>query len=226
MDFETAIATLKSRYPDYVLQALKVVSRVAFKEPGSVERHISLIKDKLHDTDEGVCAYACWTAGQIGRNRPEWYEDEIVHLFSLMNHRNEKIRENALFAIGWIGRANPSIIERDIHRIIEKHNDACPRVRLGMIWASENIANSKPDLFENYVDVFEGLLDDPDTRYVRGEAPEIFRVIGKKRPDIVKRSIGALESKLSDNCKVTRIHARGALRIIEKNLSAFAYRPD
>jgi len=218
MDFETAIARLNSERPDDVLQALKVISRTAFKKPELAERPILLIKSKLHDSDEDVCAYACWTAGQIGRSKPEWYEDEISCLFDLMNHQNERIRESALFAVGWIGRAKPSLIERDVHRIVEKHKDVCPKVRLGMIWASENIANSRPDLFEGYIDVYEGLLDDPDTENVRGEAPEFFRVVGKTRPDMVECSIRVLESKLDDGCMVARIHARGALRTIRKNL--------
>lgn len=218
MEFENALVMLNGETAEDVLWALKVISRAAFRKPELVEQHIQTIKNKLHDSDERVCAYACWAAGQIGRNMPEWYEDEINHLFHLINHGNDKIRENAIFALGWIGRAEPCFVEKNVHSIVEKHKDVCPKVRLSMIWASENIANAKPELFEGYIGVYEDLLSDPDEKYVRGEAPEFFRVMGKKRPDLVKRSISILENKMEDECRVTQIHARGALKVIKRNL--------
>lgn len=218
MDLENALVMVNSETTEDVLWALKVISRAAFRKPELVEQHIQIIKSKLHDSDERVCAYACWTAGQIGRNMPNWYEDEVDHLLHLTNHGNDEIRENALFALGWIGRAEPRLVEQNIYSIVEKHKDRCPKVRLSMIWASENIANAKPELFEGYIEVYEDLLSDPDVKYVRGEAPEFFRVMGKKRPDLVKRSISILESKMDDECRVTQIHAKGALKVIKRNL--------
>lgn len=220
MDLGNALVMVNSETAEDVLQALKVISRAAFRKPELVKQHIKIIKNKLHDSDERICAYACWVAGQIGRNMPGWYQDEINHLFHLVNHGNDKIRENALFALGWIGRAEPCLVEKNLQSIVEKHKDVCPKVRLSMIWASENIANAKPELFEGYIEVYEDLLSDPDEKYVRGEAPEFFRVMGKKRPDMVKRSIGVLESKTADDCRVTQIHARGALKIIKRNLTS------
>ncbi len=220
MDFENALVMLYSKNKEDVLQALKVVSRNSFKSPELVDQHITILKEKLYDSDEKVCAYACWVAGQLGRNMPDWYEDEVHYLLHLSNHENDKIRENALFALGWIGRAKPCFVEENIHNIVQKYKDKCPKVRLSMIWASENIAKTKPELFDGYIEIFEGLLHDPDETSVRAEAPEFFRVMGKKRPDMVKRSIKVLESKLDDNCRVTQIHAKGALKVIKRNLSA------
>ena len=60
-------------------------------------------------------------------------------------------------------------------------------------------------------------MDDPDEKYVRPEAPEIFRVIGKHKPKIVAQSLDKLKEKLNDNCKTMHIHSAGAIRIIEKN---------
>lgn len=183
-----------------------------------MEDIIEDIKEKLYHPNEEICAYSCWTAGQIGRNKPEWYEDKINCLFKLLKHNNEKVRENALFALGWIGRANWQHIEKNIQEIISMHKDESPKVRLNMIWASENIAKNKPELFADYIEVFEKLLDDEDTKYVRSEAPEFFRVMGKGRPDLVVNSIPKLEEKLKDENKITQIHAVGALKIIRKNL--------
>ncbi|GAE87197.1 HEAT repeat domain-containing protein [Acetivibrio straminisolvens] len=204
MDFQQAVLEINTDNKKVLLQALKVISRVAFHNPNAVETIIADIKNKLHHSDEDICSYACWTAGQIGRNRPEWYSD--------------KIRENALFALGWIGRADPRLVESRIEEIIHMFRDKCAKVRHSMIWASENIANTKPEIFEKYIDIYESLLDDPDTEYVRGESPEFFRVMGKSRPDIVERSIKKLEKKLEDEDRVTRIHAKGALKVILKNM--------
>jgi hypothetical protein len=89
---------------------------------------------------------------------------------------------------------------------------------MNMIWASENIANSKPELFKNYINIYEDMLDDPDMKLVRSEAPEFFRVMGKNRPDLVERSIPKLKLKTQDENRVTRIHSKGALRVIKRNL--------
>jgi HEAT repeat protein len=67
------------------------------------------------------------------------------------------------------------------------------------------------------VPLFIRLLDDPDTQRVRREAPEILRVIGKRQPEIVECAIPKLVEKLSDEDKVLRIHAQGALDAIRKS---------
>ena len=60
--------------------------------------------------------------------------------------------------------------------------------------------------------VFAELLHDRDDR-VRMEAPEIFRVLGKRRPEFVRPYIELLRtvSKTDDN-RVVRIHCLGAIR--------------
>jgi len=60
--------------------------------------------------------------------------------------------------------------------------------------------------------IYEKLLCDPDER-VRMEAPEIFRVLGKRRPEFVR----PFESELkriseADENRVVRIHCLGALK--------------
>ena len=60
--------------------------------------------------------------------------------------------------------------------------------------------------------VFEGLLHDTDDK-VRMEAPEIFRVLGKRRPEFVRPYITQLQ-KMSetDSNRVVRIHCLGAIK--------------
>ncbi len=60
--------------------------------------------------------------------------------------------------------------------------------------------------------VFENLLHDTDDK-VRMEAPEIFRVLGKRRPEFVMPYITLLQ-KMSetDSNRVVRIHCLGAIK--------------
>ena len=90
------------------------------------------------------------------------------------------------------------------------------KVRLSFIWASENIATNAPDLYERYVPVFEKLLHDADDK-VRMEAPEIFRVLGKRKPEFVRPYAELLQriSETDSNC-VVRIHCAGAVKAISK----------
>jgi len=167
-----------------------------------------------------LVAQTFWAIGQIGIKKPELVGHLIEKAFEHLKNKSPKIREKDLFAIGRTGRANIELVENRIDEIIKLHNDENPKVRMSMIWACENIANTKSILFEKYNDIFEKLLDDEDEKYVRAEAPEIFRVIGKYNPDIVKKSLSKLKEKLNDTYKVTQIHSAGAIRIIEKNLKA------
>ena len=65
------------------------------------------------------------------------------------------------------------------------------------------------------ISVFAALLDDENNR-VRIEAPEFFRVIGKRRPEYDKQYIEKLRYlKEHDDEKVVRIHAKGAIKAIE-----------
>ena len=83
---------------------------------------------------------------------------------------------------------------------------------MGFIWASENIAVNKPDPYKDYMDVFAELLCDANEK-VRMEAPEIFRVLGKRRPEFVRQYMEKLRvlSETDDN-RVVRIHCLGAIR--------------
>jgi len=76
----------------------------------------------------------------------------------------------------------------------------------------KKIATNTPGIYENYMTIFEELLHDPDDK-VRMEAPELFRVLGKRRPEFVRPYLEQLQ-RLSetDNNRVVRIHCLGAIR--------------
>ena len=63
--------------------------------------------------------------------------------------------------------------------------------------------------------IFERLLRDADEK-VRMEAPEIFRVLGKRRPEFVKPYLELLRqiSETDDN-RVVRTHCLGAIKATE-----------
>ena len=63
--------------------------------------------------------------------------------------------------------------------------------------------------------MFEKLLHDPDDK-VRMEAPEIFRVLGKRRPEIVRPFVEELRRiSETDSNRVVRIHCLGAMKAME-----------
>ena len=65
--------------------------------------------------------------------------------------------------------------------------------------------------------VFEKLLYDQDDK-VRMEAPEIFRVLGKRRPQFVKPYIEQLKLIAeTDSNPVVKIHCVGAIKATEQN---------
>ena len=85
-------------------------------------------------------------------------------------------------------------------------------MRLSFIWASENIATNTPDIYGDYMSIYEELLNDTDDK-VRMEAPEIFRVLGKRRPEFVRPYVELLKRIAeTDSNRVVRIHSLGAIK--------------
>ena len=65
---------------------------------------------------------------------------------------------------------------------------------------------------QEHMPVFAKLLRDCDDK-VRMEAPEIFRVLGKRRPDFVAPYLDELRRIAeTDTNRVVRIHCQGAIR--------------
>lgn len=91
-------------------------------------------------------------------------------------------------------------------------------VRLAFVWACENIATNAPELFCEEMNMFYEMIQDKYVR-VRIEAPEIFRVVGKRKPEYVKPYLEKLQwIAENDSHPVVRIHSSGAVRITKKAL--------
>lgn len=94
----------------------------------------------------------------------------------------------------------------------------CSVIWLAFIWASENVATETPDAYEQRLPLYSELLHDSDDK-VRMEAPEMFRVMGKRRPQLVVPYLPILpELSEKDSNPVVRVHSAGAIRITNSQL--------
>jgi len=200
-----------------LIQRAKVISRNGFHNIETINSDdIDFLTQNIKSTDSELVEKIYWAIGQIGIHRPKIVKHLINYAFEDLQNECPAIRENALFALGRTGRADINLVKDRIIEIINLYKDDNAKVRMSMIWACENIANSKTDLFEPYIKIFEEMLDDADEKYVKKEIPEIFRVIGKYNPKLVKQSLEKLREKLNDKNKVMKIHIKGAIKVIEK----------
>lgn len=161
-----------------------------------------------------IQAKALWLLGEMGLLYPLSVQDSIPDIASFLDSSAALLRERAVGALGRIGRGDYSVIEPYWTDLFRFAADDEPKVRLSFIWTSENIATNTPDIYEKYMPVFEKLLYDADDK-VRMEAPEIFRVLGKRRPAFVMPYVEQLKliSETDDN-RVVRIHCLGAIKAI------------
>ncbi len=179
------------------------------------EDSIPYVSSLLSHESVKIQAKALWLLGEMGLAYPQSVHEAVPVIVSFLNSMEPLLRERAVNALGRIGRADYSLIEpywADLFRIA---SDEAPNVRLSFIWASENIATNTPNIYEQYMPVFEGLLHDADDK-VRMEAPELFRVLGKRSPEFVRPYMEQLKliAETDDN-RVVRIHCRGAIKVME-----------
>jgi HEAT repeat protein len=159
-----------------------------------------------------IQAKSLWLLGEIGLAHPLSVQDTVPAIASFLDSPTPLLRERAVTALGRIGRADDSLIEPYWADLFRFASDEDAKVRLSFIWASENIATNSPDVFRNYMPVFAELLHDADDR-VRTEAPEIFRVLGKRRPEFVQPYLEKLQQMSeTDKNRVVRIHCLGAVK--------------
>ena len=138
----------------------------------------------------------------------------IKKIASFIVSENDLLRERAANALGRIGRADYKLVAPYFEELFTLAGDNSPIVRLSFIWASENIATNTPEAYKNHIAVFERLLDDENVR-VRMEAPEMFRVLGKRKPEYVSHCLDKLNAlSKNDADRVVRIHAKGAIKAI------------
>ena len=164
-----------------------------------------------------IKAKALWLLGEMGLVYPLSMQDSVPAVASFCDSSEPLLRERAVNALGRIGRGDYRVIEPYWKDLFRFASDEEPKVRLSFIWASENIATNTPDIYENFMTVFEALLHDTDDK-VRMEAPEIFRVLGKRRPEFVRPYVEQLQRiSETDSNRVVRIHCLGAIKAAELN---------
>ena len=176
------------------------------KEKDKWKDSIPYVSSLLKHESVKIQAKALWLLAEMGLEYPELVKNSISDIVSFCDSSEPLLRERALNALGRIGRAEYQLIEpywKDMFRFAA---DEEPNVRLSFIWASENIATNTPDIYSEHMSVFERLLHDQ-------ESPEIFRVLGKRRPELVLPYLDLLQ-KISetDENRVVRIHSLGAIK--------------
>ena len=179
---------------------------------------IPFVSSLLGHGSEKIKGKALWLLGEIGMVYPQSVRDTVSEIASYLDSPVPFLRERAVNALGRIGRGSYDVIEPYWTALFRFASDGDPKVRLSFIWASENIAVNTPDIYEDHMQVFGELLHDADDR-VRMEAPEIFRVLGKRRPEFVMPFVEQLK-KISekDENRVVRIHCLGAVKAAEGGL--------
>lgn len=182
------------------------------KEKDKWEESIPFVSSLLGHGSEKILAKALWLLGEMGMIYPLSVQESVPAIASFLESSEPLLRERAVNALGRIGRGSYTVIEpywADMFRFASDENS---KVRLSFIWASENIAVNTPDVYKEHMEVFKELLHDEDDR-VRMEAPEVFRVIGKRRPEFVRPYLGLLRRIAeTDGNRVVRIHCSGAIR--------------
>ncbi len=182
------------------------------KDRSRWKESIPSVSSLLAHESAKIQAKALWLLAEFGLEYPLLVKDAVPEIASFCDSPVPLLRERAVNAIGRIGRGSFQLIEPYWPGLFRFASDEEPKVRLAFIWASENIAVNTPGIYACHMPVFENLLHDPDDR-VRMEAPEIFRVLGRRRPEFVRPYADLLrEISETDNNRVVRIHCQGAVR--------------
>ncbi|MBR2260264.1 MAG: HEAT repeat domain-containing protein [Paludibacteraceae bacterium] len=186
------------------------------KDKSVWQESIPYVGSLLENQSPKITAKALWLLGEMGLQYPETIEPYVSSVASFMDSPNDLLRERALNALGRIGRARFELVQPYWEKMFELATDSIPQVRLSFIWASENIATNTPDPYETHMPLFANLLSDNDDK-VRMEAPEMFRVMGKRRPQMVTPYLDRLQwMAVNDTNPIVRIHSAGAIRAVGK----------
>ena len=182
------------------------------KEKDRWKESIPYVSSLLTHDSVIIQAKALWLLGEMGLIYPQPVQDAVSTIASFLDSPEPLLRERAVNALGRIGRGSYPLIEPYWTGLFRFAADEEPKVRLAFIWASENIATNTPDVYEHHMPVFAELLNDEDEK-VRMEAPEIFRVLGKRRSEFVRPYLEQLRQiSETDENRVVRIHCLGAIK--------------
>ena len=180
------------------------------------EESIPRIEALLEHDSVKIKAKALWLLGEMGLAFPEAVGGSVAAVASFIDSAEPLLRERAANALGRIGRGCFRHVAPYWESLFRLAGDAEASVRLAFIWASENIATNTPDPYRDRMPLFAEMLHDSDDR-VRMEAPEIFRVLGKRRPEFVDPYLDQLRNLAeSDPNRVVRIHCQGAIKATTK----------
>lgn len=178
------------------------------------EEMIPYISSLLSSESVKIKAKALWLLGEMGLAYPHAIESVVPKIIPFLNSPEPLFRERTLNALGRIGRGRWELVEPCWADLFSFASDKEAKVRLAFIWASENIAVNTPEPYGPYMPVFAELLHDSDDK-VRMETPEIFRVLGKRKPEFVLPYLEDLRTiSENDNNQVVRIHCLGAIKVV------------
>ena len=176
------------------------------------EENIPYVASLLTHASVKIQAKALWLLGEMGLAHPSAVQSAAPMIAAFLDSPSPLLRERAVNALGRIGRGCFQTIEPYWEDLFRFASDEAAEVRLSFIWASENVAVNTPDPYGDHMAVFAALLQDADDR-VRMEAPEIFRVLGKRRPAFVAPYMEPLRRlSQTDPNRVVRIHCLGAVK--------------
>ena len=176
------------------------------------EASIPYVSSLLALDSTKIRAKALWLLGEMGLAFPASIEGHVPAVAAFCQSAEPLLRARAVNALGRIGRSRYRAVEPYWAGLFRFASDEAAEVRLSFIWASENIAANTPDPYGPHMSLFAGLLYDRDDR-VRMEAPEIFRVLGRRRPQFVRPYIEQLRAvSETDGNRVVRLHCLGAIR--------------
>lgn len=198
-----------------ILKELRAITKI--KE--NRREMIDDVANKLNENHSiAVKAKVLWLLGEMGLHHPVQLQKHVERIAGYLEDEHPKLRERAVNALGRIGRGDKRVIIPYLDKLTAMRDDTADGVRLAFVWACENIATNAPELFCEKLDVFYEMISDLSER-VRIEAPEMFRVMGKRKPEYVKPYLEKLQwFAENDAHPVVRIHSAGAIRITKRAL--------
>lgn len=200
---------------DFILKDLRDITKNKECWAENID-NVAAILDKEHS--DSVKAKALWILGEMGLKHPAEIERYVDAIAGYLDDDNPKLRERSANAIGRIGRADKNLVLSYMDRLMEMRFDESENVRHAFVWACENIALNALELFCEKLEIFLDMISDTSLK-VRIESPEIFRVVGKRKPECVKPYLEKLEwISQNDENSTVRIHSAGAVRITENAL--------
>ncbi len=200
---------------DFILKDLRDITKNKECWAENID-NVAAILDKEHS--DSVKAKALWILGEMGLKHPAEIERHVDVIAGYLDDDNPKLRERSANAIGRIGRADKNLVLSYMDRLMEMRFDESENVRHAFVWACENIALNAPELFCEKLEIFLDMISDTSLK-ARIESPEMFRVVGKRKPECVKPYLEKLEwISQNDENSTVRIHSAGAVRITENAL--------